>query len=319
MQPSSFVKGIRGRAVQRTVVAFALRALAATALASALACGDGNTGGTVAPPDVTVSRIDVSASTTTLSPPATLQLSAVARTAAGSIITSPSLTWTSSANTIAAVNGSGVVTAVAPGSVTITAANGSVTGRVTLTVVAAGGTVASASVTLSDASIELGGLTQAALVVRDANNAVIAVGTRPVVWSSSNPSIATVSTGGIITAIGVGTTQVRATVTEGANQIVGNATLTVTPVVGAPVTADVTMPGLTFSPADIVVKVNGTIRFIFPSLEHNVFWRPVVAGAPADINTTSNKTVTLTFPTSGVYSFVCTLHDGMKGTVVVSP
>jgi plastocyanin len=291
----------------------------AAATVSLVACGDGTTGGTTSPPVVTVSTVAVSASTTTLSPPATLQLIAVARVANGSVVASPSLSWTSSASNIATVNSSGVVTAIAPGAVTITAASGSAAGQVSLTVVAAGGTVTVVTVSLADATIEIGGLTQASLVARDASNAVIALGTRPVAWTSTNSSIATVSSGGVVTAIGVGATQLRATVTEGTNQVASSATLRVIAIAGAPLSADVSMPGLTFSPADIIVKVNGSVRFIFPAEPHNVFWRPTVPGAPTDINTTNSRTVSLTFPTSGVYPFVCTLHNGMSGTVVVSP
>ena len=208
---------------------------------------------------------------------------------------------------------------MAAGTVTITATSGTVTGSVAFTVVAAAGTVKTVIVTLSDPAIQIGDLAQATVSARDANNQVLALGTRTLVWSSSNTAIATISTGGVISAVGVGSVQLRATVTDGSTQIVGTGTLSVTAIAGAPLTADVSMPGLTFSPADIVVKVNGTARFIFPALEHNVFWRPSGSGAPADINTTSSRTVTLTFATPGVYPFVCTLHDGMTGRVIVTP
>lgn len=294
-------------------------AFAATLLAIGLgSCGGGDNGGITNPP-VVVASVSVSASTTTLAPPQILQLAVVAKTAAGAVVSSPSLSFTSSANGVATVNGLGVVTAVAPGSVTITATSGTVSGQVSLIVVAAGGTVASVSVRLSDATVEIGGLVQAIVSARDANNQVVAVGTRPLAWTSTNTSIATVSSDGIVSAVGVGTTQLRATVTEGTTNVSATAALVVTSIPGAPLTADVTMPGLTYSPADVVVKVGGIVHFIFPTLEHNVIWRPVIAGSPSDILITTNRTVNLTFPTSGVFPFVCTLHAGMKGTVVVSP
>jgi plastocyanin len=307
---------IAARAGSRVTLGVAL-ACATLALG---ACGSSTDNGVVIdPPMAVVSQVIVTSSTATLSPTQTVQLSAVARTSAGAAVPSAPLLWSSSAKTIATVNSSGVVTAVAPGAVTITATSGSVAATVALIVVAAGGTVSAVNVALSDSAIQIGDLAQATVSARDANNQVIALGSRTLAWSSSNASVATINAGGVISAVGIGSVQLRATVTDGANQIVGSGTLSIVAIPGAPLAADVSMPGLTFSPADIVLKVNGVARFIFPAMDHNVFWRPSGNGAPADINTTSNRTVSLTFTTPGVYSFVCTLHDGMAGRVIVSP
>ena len=303
----------------RTLLRVASAVVLALASFTVASCGGGDkTGGITEQP--VISRIDVSTSTATLSPAQTVTLNAVARTAAGVVVSSPSFTWSSSANGVATVNSSGTVSAVAPGAVTITAASGSVSGTVALTVVAAGGTVMIVAVQLSDPALIIGGLGQAVASARDLNNQVIAIGMRPLTWTSTNASIATVSTAGVITAIGIGTTTIRASVTEGSNAIVGtSSTLTVVANPDAKASVDVSMPGLTFSPADIVVKLNGTVRFIFPPMQHNVFWRATQTGAPTDINTTQNMTVSRTFNTVGVFPFVCTLHDGMAGTVIVSP
>lgn len=279
-------------------------------------CG-GDTNGVTTPAPVVV-RIDVTAPVSTLSPGQTVQLSAVAKTAAGAVVAG-SPTWTSSANAVATVNASGVVTAVAAGAVTITATQGGIGGTSALSVIAAGGVVASINITLSDAALPIGSLGQASVSARNANNAVIALGNRLITWSSTNTAVATVSSGGVITTAGIGTAQVRASVIEGTVAIVGNATLNVVANPDAKPTVDVSMPGLTFSPTDIILKVNGTVRFIFPSLAHNAIFTPRVTGAPADIGVLSNQTVSRTFTTVGVFPFVCTLHNGMVGTVVVSP
>jgi len=99
----------------------------------------------------------------------------------------------------------------------------------------------------------------------------------------------------------------------------GSVQLIVSGIPNAPTTADVFMPGLTFSPFETVVKQGGTVRFIFPALVHNVIWDRRLAGSPADINTISNVTVSRTFPTVGVFEYTCTLHPGMDGTIIVSP
>lgn len=279
-------------------------------------CGGG--GDTPTNPVVTVSRVDVTTPTATLSPPQTVQLTATPRTSTGSVVTT-SVTWSSSANAIATVNASGIVTAVAAGTATITATAGGVSGTTTLTVVAAGGVIATVAVALSDPSLIIGNIGQATLSARDANNAVVAIGTRTITWSSTNPSVATVSSAGIVAGVGIGTTQIRASIIEGGNTIAGSANFSVVADPDAKQTADVSMPGLTFSPTDVVVKQNGTVRFIFPNVDHNVIWQPRLAGSPADIPILHDQTISRTFPTVGVFPYECTLHNGMVGTIVVSP
>lgn len=78
---------------------------------------------------------------------------------------------------------------------------------------------------------------------------------------------------------------------------------------------DVTMPGTSFQPNRIDLAQGGTIRFIFSALAHDV--RFSGAGSPADIPVTTNATITRTFAAKGSYSFLCSLHANMTGTVVV--
>jgi plastocyanin len=301
------------RLLGRTLIAAALLA----SPAAIVSCG-GDSGGGVTIPDPVVTRVDVSAPVSTLSPGQTAQLTAVAKTADGTTVAGTP-TWSSSATNVATVSASGLVTAVAPGAVTISASRGGISGSTALTVIAAGGTVVTVNVTLSDAALPIGDLGQATISARDANNAVVALGNRTITWSSTNTAVATVSIAGVITTTGIGTTQIRASVPEGGNAIVGNATMTVVANPDARQTVDVSMPGLTFSPADIVLKQGGTVRFIFPAMDHNVIFTAGQAGAPANINILSNQTVSRTFNTVGVYKYDCTLHNGMVGTVVVSP
>ncbi|MEO7998731.1 MAG: Ig-like domain-containing protein [Gemmatimonadaceae bacterium] len=309
--PSRFARS--RRALLRIGIAMSL-------VAASLAvngCGGDKVNNPVDPPP-TVARVDVSAPTTTLSPAQTVQLTAISRALDGTVVAG-AVAWSSSASSIATVNSSGLVTAVSAGSVSIIATRGSGAGSVVLTVIPAGGVVASLTVALSDAALVIGDLGQASVTARDASNAPVALGNRTVVWSSSNVANATITSAGIFAAIGIGTTQIRATVVENGNSIVGNATLTVVANPDAKLSVDVSMPGLTFSPADVVVKVGGTVRYIFPNLDHNVVWSPRITGSPTDINILSNQTVTRTFPTAGVFPYICTLHNGMVGTVVVSP
>ncbi len=292
--------------------------VAGAGVALLAACGDGSSG--VTPPAVpVVSRVDVSAATTALTPQQTVQLSAVARTSSGTVVGSAQPVWSSTAPTIATVNASGLVTGVAAGSATIRATVGSVNGTLDVTVTSGAGVLATVVVNAQDLSIQLGQLTQATVSGRDATGGAAALGTRTVTWSTSNASIATINSAGVVTGVGVGTVSVQASVADGAAPKTATVPLTVTGIPNAPTTADVVMPGLLFSPTETVVKQGGTVRFVFPPLAHNVIWDPRLAGSPADINTTSSVTVSRAFPAVGVFPFKCTLHPGMDGTVIVSP
>ncbi|WP_373060094.1 Ig-like domain-containing protein [Gemmatimonas sp.] len=285
------------------------------------ACGDGSSSMTPPPPPpaVVVSRVDVSAATTAMTQSQTVQFSAVARTSSGAVVTSDQPVWSSTAPSIASVSASGVVTGVTAGSATIRATVGAATGTLDVTVTSGAGVLAAIVVSAQDLTIPLGQLTQATVGGRDALGGTVALGTRVVTWSTSNAAIATITAAGVVTGVGVGTASLRASVVDGAVPRTGSVQLIVSSIPNAPTTADVFMPGLTFSPFETVVKQGGTVRFIFPALAHNVIWDRRLAGSPTDINTISSVTVARTFPTAGVFQYTCTLHPGMDGTIIVSP
>ena len=69
----------------------------------------------------------------------TLRLAASARNSQGGLVAGRTFTWSSSAPTVATVNASGLVTAVAEGSVSVTATTGGVAGSASVTVQTTGG------------------------------------------------------------------------------------------------------------------------------------------------------------------------------------
>ena len=87
-----------------------------------------------ATPAPTTARVDVAPGTASLLVGRTQQLTATARDAAGAARTGRTFAWTSSASGVATVNSSGLVTAVGPGTATITARADGVTGTATITV-----------------------------------------------------------------------------------------------------------------------------------------------------------------------------------------
>src|SRR4029079_19156756 len=102
--------------------------------------------------------------------------------------TDRSLTWSSSDASVATVSNSGLVTAVAPGTVQITATSEGVSGGAGLTVSAPPpAPVASVSVSLNAPSLTPGQTTQANATLRDAAGTVLSG--RSVTWSTSNAAV----------------------------------------------------------------------------------------------------------------------------------
>lgn len=77
-------------------------------------------------------------------------------------------------------------------------------------------------------------------------------------------------------------------------------------------------PSLTFQPGQTTVGVNGTITWEFGAVPHNVTFT-ATPGRPADIAGFNTDTaVTRTFTTAGTFAYECTIHPGMRGTVIAS-
>jgi plastocyanin len=73
---------------------------------------------------------------------------------------------------------------------------------------------------------------------------------------------------------------------------------------------------LTFTPNTVNVITGGLVTWVFQAIEHNVTFT-ATTGAPNDIGPSSNTTTSRSFPTAGVFSYQCTIHPGMTGTVNV--
>lgn len=129
----------------------------------------------------------------------------------GKTIPGRSLTWSSSSPTIATVNAEGIVAGVALGQATITArtVRDGVSGTATVHVVQ----VPAASVAISPAGSQLvfeGTTLQLSAIVRDGSNNIL--NGRPVSWTTSNQAVASVSSTGLVTGLGLGSAQITAEV-----------------------------------------------------------------------------------------------------------
>ena len=132
------------------------------------------------------------------------------------------VTWASSNTKAAAVSPDGFVTPIAPGVSSITAEAGGRRVSATVTVFAERVRVSGVSFDETEHKIPVRGTAALTATVAPANATV-----KTLIWTSDNDSIATVSRTGIVTALHVGTTTIRATSVDGNHS--AEITVTVTP------------------------------------------------------------------------------------------
>ena len=150
---------------------------------------------------------------------ATVQLSAEVRDQNARVMAGATVTWTSSANSVATVDASGLVTAAGNGTATITASAGPASGSAVVTV-----TQSVASVEVSPSVDELTALGQTVQLTAEAfDENGHAVAGAEFSWESSDAAVATVDASGLVTGVAAGT----ATITASAGEASGSAVVTV--------------------------------------------------------------------------------------------
>ena len=137
-----------------------------------------------------------------------------------------------------------------------------------------------------------------------------------IAFSSSNTSVATVSSAGVVLALSAGTATITATGTLNGTSKSATSAVTVTGTLPSAVTVASGAASNDFTPANVVLARGGTITWTFGARVHNVDFQGA-ANAPAGISNTSNSMFERTFATAGTFGYVCSLHSGMSGSVVV--
>ena len=163
------------------------------------------------------------AATTLFSVDDTLRLTAEALDTNGNTIPGVDFTWTSDNEASASVDANGLVTALKTGSAEISATAGDITNFAAVTVaqLAVEVVVAPAEFTLN----AIGATVQVTAEALDKNGNLVVDAFYT--WTSTNPSVATVDSNGLVTAVGAGRTEIKAKAGGAGANYIGSSLITV--------------------------------------------------------------------------------------------
>lgn len=133
-------------------------------------------------------------------------------------------------------------------------------------------------------------------------------------FTSANTTVAEVDGSGAVLGLTQGTTNITVTVTIGAVSRTASVAATVTGQL--PFQGNVsTTAGDFFTPNKVAIQRGGQVTWTFGSTEHTVTF--TTTGAPASIASGVSSSQSRTFAQAGTFSYMCTIHAGMNGQVVV--
>ena len=277
-----------------------------------LSCGDSTV--EPLPPVATTVAVDPgSASLTALGE--TVRFTAEVHDQNGQVMAGTAIGWTSSDASVAPVDASGMVTAAANGSATITATAGEVSSSATVTVAQ---TVAAVEVAPGSATLTAFGDTlRLTAEASDANGHAVAGFSA--VWSSGAPDVAVVDPTGLLTARSNG----QATLTAMAGNVSGSATVTVAQTVAAvdvaPGSATLTALGdtlrLTAEASDANGHAVAGLSAVWSSGAPDV----AVVGSTGLLTARSNGTAMVTATADGVWGSATVTVAQTVAAVAVAP
>jgi len=288
-----------------------VRAMAVGSVVITASADNASATSTIVVNPVPVGSVAVSLAASSIQVGNTTQATAVVKDSTGAVVTDRAVTWSSSAPGVATVSASGFVTALANGSTTITATSEGKSGNATLTVAATAPPpqpVASVTVTLGSSSVGVGATTQASAVLKDAGGNVLTG--RVITWSSSNASVASVSSSGVVTALALGSANIIAT-SEG---ITGQSSLSVTAAPPPPVAT----VAVTLSPNSLTVGQTVQATTVLKDAGGNVLTGRTITWASSNTAAaTVNATGLVTAVGAGTSTITAT-SEGINGTATVT-
>lgn len=107
-----------------------------------------------------------------------------------------------------------------------------------------------------------------------------------------------------------------ATVTATSDLKTADVHVTVTSSIASSADVAVGASGNAFSPADVDILAGGTVTFSWSGVTHNVTWQNTPVSV-SNVTDRSTGSVPFTLNQPGIYSYHCTLHPGMDGTITV--
>ena len=252
---------------------------------------------TVKPAQVPVSSITINKTGIVLETGASEKLTATVLPANA---TDKSVSWTSSAASVATVDASGRVTAVGMGTATITATAGGKSANCTVTVTQ----IMVSSITVSDAGVDVGGkVTLVAAVLPD--NAA----DKSVVWTSDDAEVATVSSTGVVSGHRAGIAKITVTANDGSG-VSGSCTVTV---------SNVAVTSVRIDPDEITVYEGKTASLSAVVEPENATDKSVVWSSDNTSAVTVDASGHITAVRAGIAVITVTTRDGGKtGTCTVT-
>lgn len=136
------------------------------------------------------------------------------------------------------------------------------------------------------------------------------------VFSTQSSTVAEVDASGAVLGLQAGSTTVTVSLTRAG--VTKSATVTVNVTGSLPSSASVsTTSGDVFTPNRVVIGQGGSVTWTFGAVEHTVVFT-AAAGAPAGITSGGySSSQSRTFSQAGNFSYICTIHAGMNGQVIV--
>jgi uncharacterized membrane protein len=170
---------------------------------------DKRVGSNIPAPPSFVATVDVTPATVSFAAGETAQLSVVVMDQNSIVLVGRTVVWSTSNAAKATVSSTGLVTAVAAGSATITATCEGKTDTCAVTVNASPAAVSTVTVTPNPWKVIPAGTVQLTAVPRDAGGTILTG--RVISWSSDTPGVVTVSGTGLVTFVSAGTAIITAT------------------------------------------------------------------------------------------------------------
>jgi uncharacterized protein YjdB len=266
-----------------------------------------------------LTSISVSAASTSVPAGATLQMIAVGTFSDGSTHDlTETVTWSASPQATASITSSGLLQGIVPGTVTVTAGLGNVTGAEQITV--APRALVSISITPANASIPLG-TSQSLTATGTYTDGTMQDLTFVVGWATSDGTVANITTNGLVHSIGVGTI----TVSASDNGVSASTQLTVT---AASLLSISVTPASTTLAAGLTQQLKAVGSFTdgtMPDLTGVVTWTssdPTIASVSAQglVQTVKPGGVTITASYEGVQgAATVTVSNVALESITVTP